>query len=131
MHRVLRDNEIVYAQTPFLQQVHAGPFDFTPYAISGHRYLFGSFEEISAGPVAGPGTQLGWSLGHVVRASMRSELAGELARVGSLGCAISTAWFRLPLRWTARLRTTSWPCAGPRDLTPDEIIEYDYGAEDL
>src|SRR4029079_11363432 len=80
IHRVLRPDGLVYAETPFLQQVHAGPYDFTRYTSSGHRYLFRSFEEIAAGPVAGPGTQLLWSVDHLMRGVIRSELAGKLAR---------------------------------------------------
>jgi len=60
--------------------VHAGPYDFVRYTSSGHRYLFRAFEEIAAGPVAGPGTQLLWSVDHIVRGLLRSELAGKLAR---------------------------------------------------
>jgi ubiquinone/menaquinone biosynthesis C-methylase UbiE len=80
IHRVLRPNGLVYAETPFLQQVHAGPYDFTRYTSSGHRYLFRAFEEIAAGPVAGPGAQMLSSLDHLVRGLLRSELAGKLAR---------------------------------------------------
>ena len=79
-HRVLREGGIVYAETPFLQQVHAGAYDFTRYTSSGHRFLFRKFDEIAAGPVAGPGTQLLWSIDHLVRGLTRSELAGKLAR---------------------------------------------------
>jgi hypothetical protein len=57
--------------------VHAGPYDFVRYTSSGHRYLFRAFEEIAAGPVAGPGTQLLWSIDHIVRGLLRSELAGK------------------------------------------------------
>jgi SAM-dependent methyltransferase len=80
IERVLRYGGLVYAETPFLQQVHAGPYDFVRYTSSGHRYLFRAFEEVAAGPVAGPGTQLLWSLDHIVRGLLRSELAGKLAR---------------------------------------------------
>jgi SAM-dependent methyltransferase len=80
IHRVLRTGGLVYAETPFLQQVHAGPYDFVRFTSSGHRYLFRAFEEIAAGPVAGPGTQLLWSVDHIVRGLLRSELAGKLAR---------------------------------------------------
>ena len=80
IHRVLRDGGLVYAETPFLQQVHAGPYDFVRFTASGHRYLFRRFEEVAAGPVAGPGTQLLWSVDHLVRGVARSELAGKLAR---------------------------------------------------
>jgi SAM-dependent methyltransferase len=77
IQRVLRNGGLVYAETPFLQQVHAGPYDFVRYTSSGHRYLFRAFEEIAAGPVAGPGTQLLWSIDHIVRGLLRSELAGK------------------------------------------------------
>lgn len=80
IRRVLRPGGLVYAETPFLQQVHAGPYDFIRFTSSGHRYLFRAFEEIASGPVAGPGTQLLWSVDHIVRGLLRSELAGKLAR---------------------------------------------------
>jgi SAM-dependent methyltransferase len=80
VERVLKPAGLVYAETPFLQQVHDGALDFVRYTSSGHRYLFRAFDEIAAGPVAGPGTQLQWSLDHTVRALLRSELAGKLVR---------------------------------------------------
>jgi SAM-dependent methyltransferase len=43
--RVLNLNGIVYAETPFMQQVHEGAYDFTRYTILGHRYLFKKFEQ--------------------------------------------------------------------------------------
>lgn len=80
IHRVLTDAGLVYAETPFLQQVHAGPYDFTRFTASGHRHLFRRFEELAAGAVAGPGTQLLWSLDHLVRGLTRSPAAGRLTR---------------------------------------------------
>ena len=38
--RVLRLGGLVYAETPFMQHVHEGPYDFTRFTESGHRYLF-------------------------------------------------------------------------------------------
>ena len=81
IHRVLADGGLVYSETPFMQQVHAGAFDFTRFTASGHRYLFRSFDEIGAGTVAGPGTQLLWSVDHVARGVFRSQTAGRVARV--------------------------------------------------
>lgn len=81
IHRVLRPGGIVYADTPFLQQVHEGPYDFTRYTDSGHRYLFRDFGRIESGAVAGAGTQLAWSIGHFVRALTRSRSAGSLAQL--------------------------------------------------
>jgi SAM-dependent methyltransferase len=129
IHRVLRESGIVYAETPFLQQVHAGAYDFTRYTSSGHRYLFRSFEEIAAGPVAGPGTQLLWSIDHLVRGLMRSELAGKLARAPFF-------W----LRYFDRLIPTAFAMdnasayyflgrRAARELSPYEIVGYYAGAQ--
>jgi ubiquinone/menaquinone biosynthesis C-methylase UbiE len=129
IHRVLRDDGIVYAETPFLQQVHAGPYDFNRYTSSGHRYLFRSFEEIAAGPVAGPGTQVLWSVDHLVRALIRSELAGKLARVVFF-------WLRYLDRLVpaafAMDDATAYYFLGRRvssELTPHEIVSYYRGAQ--
>ena len=129
IERVLRPGGLVYAETPFLQQVHAGPYDFIRYTSSGHRYLFRAFEEISAGPIAGPGTQLLWSVDHVVRGLLRSELAGKLAR----GLFF---W----LRYLDRLVPTAFAMdnasayyflgrRADRELTTDEIVKYYRGAQ--
>jgi SAM-dependent methyltransferase len=80
IHRVLSDGGIVYAETPFMQQVHAGAYDFTRFTASGHRYLFRRFTEIDSGPTAGPGTQLLWSLDYLVRGLTRSRNAGRVVR---------------------------------------------------
>jgi SAM-dependent methyltransferase len=81
IHRVLRTDGIVYADTPFLQQVHDGPYDFTRFTDSGHRYLFRDFDRIDSGTVAGPGTQLMWSIDYFFRALFRSRTAGLVARL--------------------------------------------------
>lgn len=78
IHRVLRIGGIVYADTPFMQQVHEGAYDFTRFTDSGHRYLFRSFERIDSGAVAGPGTALLWSIRYFTRALTRSSRLGEL-----------------------------------------------------
>ena len=53
IHRVLRPGGLVYADTPFMQQVHEGPYDFTRFTDSGHRYLFRRFEVRSSGANGG------------------------------------------------------------------------------
>jgi SAM-dependent methyltransferase len=68
IHRVLRTSGIVYAETPFMQQVHERAYDFTRFTQSGHRWLFKYFTEISAGPVSGPGVVLLWSIRYFARA---------------------------------------------------------------
>jgi SAM-dependent methyltransferase len=129
IERVLRPDGLVYAETPFLQQVHAGPYDFTRFTSSGQRYLFRAFEEVLAGPVDGPGTQLLWSVDHAVRALFRSELAGKLAR-GAFW------WLRyldraVPVEW-AMDNATAYFFMGRRSekvLAPDDIVAYYRGAQ--
>ena len=62
IYRVLKFNGIVYAETPFMQQIHMGKNDYTRYTVSGHRYLFRFFKNIKCGVNGGPGTVLAWSL---------------------------------------------------------------------
>lgn len=78
IQRVLREGGIVYADTPFMQQVHEGPYDFTRFTDSGHRYLFRDFERIDSGLVAGAGTALMWAIRYYARALTRSVVIGGL-----------------------------------------------------
>jgi SAM-dependent methyltransferase len=71
IHRVLGPRGIVFAETPFMQQVHEGPYDFTRWTESGHRRLFRMFTALDRGAVAGPGTTLLWSLCYFARAIPR------------------------------------------------------------
>ena len=61
MHRVLKPDGLVYAETPFMQQVGLGRYDFTRFTHLGHRRLFRSFTEVGSGVVCGPGMALAWS----------------------------------------------------------------------
>lgn len=79
IHRVLREGGLVYADTPFMQQVHEGAYDFTRFTESGHRYLFRDFTQVESGQVAGAGTALRWSINYFVRALTRSVTLGRVA----------------------------------------------------
>jgi SAM-dependent methyltransferase len=68
IHRVLRRNGLVYAETPFMQQVHERAYDFSRFTQSGHRWLFRRFAEVSAGPTGGAGVALVWSIRYFSRA---------------------------------------------------------------
>jgi Methyltransferase domain len=81
MYRVLKDNGIVYAETPFLQHVHEGAYDFTRYTESGHRYLFKNFEMIKSGVIAGAGTQLLWAIDNFFRGLFRSNKLGKVVKL--------------------------------------------------
>ena len=79
--RVLKNDGLVYAETPFMQQVHEGAYDFTRFTESGHRYLFRRFEVMRSGASGGPGIQFMWSIDYLVRSLFRSRTAGKLAKL--------------------------------------------------
>jgi SAM-dependent methyltransferase/uncharacterized protein YbaR (Trm112 family) len=78
IHRVLADGGYVYAETPFMCQVHEGAFDFTRFTLTGHRWLFRCFDEVSSGVTRGPGTVLVWSIRFLVASLCRSYRVGAL-----------------------------------------------------
>jgi SAM-dependent methyltransferase len=81
MHRVLTPDGIVYAETPFMQQVHLGQFDFSRFTHLGHRRLFRRFEEIESGPAGGPGTALAWAYLYFLLSFSSSRLLRGIIRV--------------------------------------------------
>ncbi len=88
IHRVLRDDGLVYAETPFLQQVHEGPYDFTRFTASGHRWLFRRFTAIDCGLAGGLGSAAWWTMTYLASGLLRSQRLGNI--VGLLCC-----WLRL------------------------------------
>lgn len=66
-HRVLKSDGLIFAATPFIQQVHMKQYDFTRFTHLGHRRLFRSFKEIESGVFAGTGVALGWSIRYFVK----------------------------------------------------------------
>jgi len=99
IHRVLKHNGIVYAETPFMQQVHMGRYDFTRFTELGHRRLFRRFEEIDAGPAVGPGSALAWSVVYFIASFARNR---RVRRMLSAAGRVMFFW----LRWFDRLLET-------------------------
>lgn len=129
IHRVLKDGGLVYAETPFLQQVHSGAYDFTRFTASGHRYLFRRFEELAAGPVAGPGTQLLWSTDHLVRGLTHSALAGRVVR--GLMCWLRILDRLVPASYAMDDAAAYYFLGRKRDgeMSAAEIVAYYRGAQ--
>jgi len=75
IHRVLKAGGFVYAEVPFMQQVHGGAYDFTRFTHLGLRRLFRKFEEVASGVVPGPGTALSWSLSYFLLSFTEAKLA--------------------------------------------------------
>jgi SAM-dependent methyltransferase len=89
--RVLKPHALVYAETPFMQQVHGGVYDFTRFTFSGHRRLFKSFREVGAGIAGGPGMALAWA----IRYFLLSLSAGTAYRM-AITALVSLTCFWLP-----------------------------------
>jgi SAM-dependent methyltransferase len=113
IHRVLRPDGLVFADTPFMQQVHEGAYDFTRFTLSGHRWLFRHFALIDAGTSGGAGMASLWSVRYLARAMTGSGPLGTLMQLAFF-------WLRFIDRW-----------AGPRDSADAASAVYFYGRKSL
>jgi SAM-dependent methyltransferase len=80
IHRVLKPGGVVYAETPFMQQMHGAPFDFTRFTYLGHRRLFRNFSEIDSGAICGPGMALAWSFEYFLLSLTGSRILRKILR---------------------------------------------------
>lgn len=92
-HRVLKADGLVYAETPFMQQVHLGPYDFTRFTHLGHRRLFRGFAEIDSGVRCGPGMALAWSWQYFLLSFSAARPWRALARLISRCTAFPLKYF--------------------------------------
>ena len=90
-HRVLKRRGIAYAETPFMQQVHGGRYDFTRFTFLGHRRLFRRFAEINSGVAGGPGMALAWSLRYFALSLTTSRTGRAIAY---LVTRLSSFWLK-------------------------------------
>lgn len=89
IHRILKKNGIVYSETPFMQQVHMGKYDFTRFTHLGHRRLFRKFDEINSGPACGPAMAFAWTFKYFLSSFSRSRKVSKL--LGMFG-ALASFW---------------------------------------
>jgi SAM-dependent methyltransferase len=80
IHRVLKPDAPVYAETPFMQQVHVARYDFTRFSHLGHRRLFREFAEVDSGVACGPGMALSWSYQYFLLSFCRRRATRALTR---------------------------------------------------
>jgi SAM-dependent methyltransferase len=124
IYRVLKPDGVVFADTPFMQQVHEGAYDFTRFTLSGHRWLFRRFGQIDAGISAGSGVALLWAIRHFVR-----SLGG--GRKVSILASLPFFWLRF-LGNNARSQAVADAASGvyflgrksERELSPCDIVKY-------
>jgi SAM-dependent methyltransferase len=96
IHRVLAPGGLVYAETPFMQQVHEGAYDFTRWTALGHRRLFRWFDELDSGVAVGPASALVWSVRYFARSLPRSV---TMARVLDRVATLAVFWLKYLDRW--------------------------------
>lgn len=81
IYRVLSEKGLVYSETPFLQPVHEGPYDFIRFTNSGHRWLFRKFDEIDSGCHQGAFQSMLYVSSYAVSALFRNRLVGIFIRL--------------------------------------------------
>jgi SAM-dependent methyltransferase len=97
IHRVLRNDGLVYAETPFMQQVHLGAFDFTRFSLLGHRRLFRMFREVDSGVAVGPGSALAWAFVYLVTSFSRGPRSRRWLSAGARYAAFWLKYLDRPL----------------------------------
>jgi SAM-dependent methyltransferase len=134
IRRVLRPQGLVYAETPFMQQVHLGPYDFTRFTLLGHRRLFRGFEEIDSGAVSGPGQALMWSYESFLLGFTRSTWGRNLAKAFARTTSFFLKYFDRYL--ISRPAALDGACAyyflgskSEREITDRELIALYRGAQ--
>jgi SAM-dependent methyltransferase len=100
-YRVIKQEGLVYAETPFLQHVHEGAYDFTRFTVLGQRILFKKFDTISMGFVSGVGQSFLWSLEYFVSGLFRLRAAGKIAKA-----------FFFWIRWLEKFIPDGWNSDG-------------------
>jgi SAM-dependent methyltransferase len=129
-HRVLKPDGMVYAETPFMQQVHGGPYDFTRFTLSGHRRLFRNFRELRSGATAGPGTVMAWSYEYLLLSLVGYN---HFLRMGvKVVTRVTGFWLRFLDRLVERNQVSLgaasayyfWGVKSGEVVTDQEIIDY-------
>jgi SAM-dependent methyltransferase len=131
IHRVLRTNGIVFADSPFMQQVAEGPYDFTRFTHSGLRWLFHGFERIDSGVVAGAGTALMWSMGAFARALTRSAAFGRIVQLCCFWLRYMDAVLDPKYSIDAASGVYFLGCKSGRSIAQADIVSYYLGGFSL
>jgi len=100
INRVLKNGGLVYAETPFMQQVHGGKYDFIRFTDLGHRRMFRKFREINSGVVAGAGSALTWSLKYFLTSFANSKNVDRILSYGGTFLFFWVKYFDLILNKT-------------------------------
>lgn len=89
IYRLLRDDGLAFASTPFFYPVHADPYDFQRFTEDGLRHLFREFKSVEVYRMGGYAGVLG--------------LLCELGIPGEEGISLVSKFLRWMLKWISRL----------------------------
>ena len=89
--RVIKNEGYVYAETPFMQQVHMAPYDFTRFTYLGHRNLFSQYSVIKSGSCIGPGSALAWSYLYFLMSFSKNKIIKYILGVFAL---LTSFWLK-------------------------------------
>jgi SAM-dependent methyltransferase/uncharacterized protein YbaR (Trm112 family) len=130
IERVLKPNGLIYIETPFMQQVHGGAYDFTRFTHSGHRSLLRNFDEIKSGSVSGAGAAMAWAYQYLMLSLFGFN--DKMALITKLFVRLTGFWFKyLDLLATNRRRALDASCGlffigrkAKNGLSDKDIIAY-------
>lgn len=123
IHRVLKPGGWVFADTPFLQGVHEGAYDFTRFTLSGHRWLFRNFQAIESGATGGAGTTLIWALKGLARALTRSDGVARVVAAAFFWLRFLDAAGRRQEDFASGVHFLGRRAEGPT-LRPRDIVDF-------
>ena len=127
IYRVLKPDGFVYAETPFLQAVHEGPYDFTRYTHSGHRFLFKNFLEVDSGVVQGVSTSFIWAASSLAQGLTRNTSFSKV--ISMLLSPIVFLDMIIPMKYHI-IGGNGFYFVGRKaksDFTVKKVVEYYYG----
>lgn len=81
MFRVLKPNGIIYSESPFMEQVVGGAYDFYRFTLRGHEYQFRQFEKVSSGVSGGPAMATAWSIQYLMLSFFQNSALRAAMRV--------------------------------------------------
>ena len=99
IHRVLKEDGVVYSDTPFMIQVHGGAFDFLRFSPLAHKRIFRKFEELESGVSCGPGSATANALQYFCLSFVKSPWA-RLVVKGM--CRVTLFWLKYFDRYLSR-----------------------------
>lgn len=91
MFRVLKPRGIVYSESPFMEQVVGGAYDFYRFTLRGHEYQFRQFEKVSSGVSGGPAMATAWSIQYLMLSFVQN---GALRAALRVFCKCTLFWMK-------------------------------------